>query len=129
MKNQTNEEENHRVVKKGVKKQKVQQVIKRPLSPFLLFCTKIRNQEKDKRVSAMELGEKWKTLSELEKKPFLEQYELDKKEYDKAKAELEKKRTEEEEEEDNDEDVKGEDEKDSDVDEEESEEDDDKKKI
>ena len=131
MSNQTNEEENHRVEKKSVKKQKEQQIIKRPLTAYMLFCAKIRNQEKDKKLSPWELGKKWNTLSELEKKPFVEQYELSIKEYDKAKAELEKNKSEKKEGEDNDkdEDVKGEDEEASDLDEEEaSEEDEDEKK-
>ena len=118
MSNQTNEEENHIVVKKCVKKQKEKQIIKRPLTAYMLFCSKIRNQEKDKKISVRELGEKWNKLSELEKKLFVEQYELNKREYDKTKAELEKNKSEEEEKEGNDEDE----------DEEASEEDEDEKK-
>ena len=125
MSNQTNEEENHIVVKKCVKKQKEKQIIKRPLTAYMLFCLKIRNQEKDKKISFRELGEKWKKLSELEKKPFVEQYELNKREYDKTKAELEKNKSEEEEKEDN---VKDEDEEASEEDVEASEEDEDEKK-
>ena len=71
MSSQTNEEqENNIVPKKRVKKKKAQNYLKKPLSPYLLFCIEKRAQEKDKKFTAKELGNLWNRHTEQEKKPY-----------------------------------------------------------
>ena len=69
--------------------------LKRPITPYFLFCSKQRTDIKkigaDKKLTAKQLGKMWKNLSETEKRPFIEQYELEKKKYEKMKDELENK--------------------------------------
>ena len=82
--------------KKSTKKsQKSDTGLKRPQTPYFLFCSKQREELKkkgdDKKLTAKELGAMWKKLSETKKKPFVEQYELEKKKYEKMKDELENK--------------------------------------
>ena len=89
MSSQTNEEqENNIVPKKRVKKKKAQNYLKKPLSPYLLFCVEKRAQEKGKKFTAKELGELWNRHSEQEKKPYYDKYESEKKEYEQLKAEF-----------------------------------------
>ena len=90
--------------KKTVKKsQKSDNGLKRPATPYFLFCSKQREELKkkgdEKKLTAKELGAMWKKLSETKKKPFLEQYELEKKKSEKMKDELENKSNSESEEE------------------------------
>ena len=97
MSSQTNEEKEINIVpKKRVKKKKAQNYLKKPLSPYLLFCVEKRAQEKDKKYTAKELGELWNRHSEQEKKPYYDKYESEKKEYEQLKAELEKNKSDEE---------------------------------
>ncbi len=79
--------------KKRVSKPKDQKSLKKPMPAYMLFCIKKREQEKDKRLTGKQLGEMWNKLSELEKKPFIEQYNLEKKKYELLKAELEQKKS------------------------------------
>ena len=61
---------------------------KKPLSPFLLFCSKIRNEyeKKKKDIPNVKLFfEMWKNLPDKEKKPFYIKYEEDKNQYEKEK--------------------------------------------
>ena len=74
--------------------------LKRPQTPFFLFCSKKREEESKKengkRLKAKELAKMWKELPNTKKKPFIDKYEKDKKEYDKKLEEFNKKEKEEE---------------------------------
>ena len=76
---------------KKIRKNTIQ--LKRPQTPYFLFCSKKREELKkagnDKRLTAKELGAMWKKLSEEEKKSLIEQYEKDRIEYERRKKELE----------------------------------------
>ena len=90
--------------KKSTKKsQKSSNGLKRPLSAYMLFCSKQREELKkkgdDKKLTAKELGAMWNKLSETKKKPFFDKFEAEKKKYEKLKDELENKSEEEDEEE------------------------------
>ena len=90
--------------KKSTKKsQKSNNGLKRPLSAYMLFCSKQREELKkkgdDKKLTAKELGAMWNKLSETKKKPFFEKFEAEKKKYEKMKDELESKSEEEDSEE------------------------------
>ena len=79
--------------KKSTKKsQKKDNGLKRPTTPYFLFCSKQREELKkkgeDKKLTAKELGAMWQKLSDTKKKPFIEKYELEKKKYEKMKDEL-----------------------------------------
>ena len=69
--------------------------LKRPQTPYFLFCQKQREDLKkagdERKLTAKELGAMWKKLSETKKKPFMEQYEKEKKKYEKLKDEIESK--------------------------------------
>ena len=97
MSSQTNEEkENDIAPKKRVKKKKANISLKKPLSAYMLFCVEKRAQEKDRKYNAKDLGKMWNKLSEEEKKPYFDRFELEKKKYELLKAELENKSDDEE---------------------------------
>ena len=90
--------------KKSTKKsKKSDNDLKRPQTPYFLFCSKQREELKkkgeDKKLTAKELGAMWNKLSETKKKPFFEKFEAEKKKYEKMKDELESKSEEEDSEE------------------------------
>ena len=66
--------------------------LKRPQTPYFLFCSKQRDELKkkgdDKKLTAKELGDMWKKLSDEDKKPFIDKYQEEKKKYEKLKDEL-----------------------------------------
>ena len=74
------------------KTQKSGSGMKKPKSPFIHFCIKVRNEnknlKKDKKLTAKDLGALWKSLTEDEKKPFINAYEKEKAEYEKNISEL-----------------------------------------
>ena len=70
--------------KKSTKKsKKSKDGLKRPQTPYFLFCSKQREELKKKgdnrRLTAKELGSMWSKLSETKKNVFKEQYEEEKK--------------------------------------------------
>lgn len=60
---------------------------KKPLTPFFMF----REKEKEKGITmgGKEAGEKWKALSDSQKKPYLDAYKKAKEKYDKYLEEVE----------------------------------------
>ena len=91
--------------KKGSRKtKKYKDDVKRPQTPYFLFCSKQREDLKkkgdDRKLTVKELGAMWKKLSDTKKQVFKDQYEEEKKKYDKLVDELENKSDEEEEVED-----------------------------
>ena len=48
---------------------------KRPLNAYMLFMKEYRAQKKDVKVSAKEIGEKWKQLTNTKKKKYEEIYQ------------------------------------------------------
>ena len=84
---------------KKIRKNTIQ--LKRPQTPYFLFCSKKREELKkagnEKRLTAKQLGAMWRKLSEEEKKPLIEQYEKDIIEYERRKKELEEEEKSEEE--------------------------------
>ena len=66
--------------------------IKKPLTPYFLFCQDKRQeyeeQNQKQKLKPKELGQMWHSLSEEEKKPYIERYNIAKKEYDETVAKL-----------------------------------------
>ena len=66
--------------------------LKKPKTPYFVFCQKVREEQKkqneNKKLSAKELGLMWNRLSDIEKKIYISQYEEEKKKYDKLKEEI-----------------------------------------
>ena len=60
---------------------------KKPLTPFFMFLAK--EKEKGKPVGGKEAGQRWASLSDAEKKPFVEQYKKSKDKFDKYLEEVE----------------------------------------
>ncbi|KAL3229190.1 DNA binding [Nakaseomyces bracarensis] len=69
---------------------------KRPLSAFFSYCAEHRanyiaqNPEAPTTVIASKLGEAWRSLSDYEKQPYIEQYQKAREKYLEEKAEFEK---------------------------------------
>ena len=67
--------------------------LKKPATPYFLFCSKCREDLKksgdDRKLTAKELGAMWKKLPETEKKIYNDLYQESKKKYEKLKNELE----------------------------------------
>jgi len=64
-----------------------QKDIKKPVSPFLLFLTKKRNEYEEKKIGRFNIAqnkELWNNMPEIEKKPFYDEYEEKKAQYEKA---------------------------------------------
>ena len=60
--------------------------IKKPLTPYFLFCQEKREEYQkvsDQKLDVKTLGELWRKLPEEKKKPYKEKYEIAKAEYDK----------------------------------------------
>ena len=79
--------------KKSVKKsKKSDNGLKRPTTPYFLFCQEQRDELKkkgeEKKLTAKELGAMWKKLPDTKKKPFIAKYEEEKKKYEKLKDEM-----------------------------------------
>ncbi len=53
---------------------------KKPLTPFFLFLEKER--EKGNSMSAKDAGEKWHSMSDAEKKPYLDEYQKAREKFD-----------------------------------------------
>ena len=85
--------------KEKIKKTSSRNNLKRPMTPYFLFCSKKREEHAKsgdgKKLTAKELGAMWKKLSEEEKKPFNEKYERELKKYNEMLNELNKKSEEE----------------------------------
>ena len=81
--------------KQSIKVKNLIAKLKRPLTPFISFCSKMRKEQKKnnecKKLTAKELGAMWSKISETQKKPFIDQYEEEKLKYDKLKNEIEAK--------------------------------------
>jgi len=60
---------------------------RKPLTAFFMF--KEKEKEKGVTMSGKEAGEKWKALSDSEKKPYLDAYKKAKEKYDKYMEEVE----------------------------------------
>ena len=59
--------------------------IKKPLTPYFLFCQEKREEYQkvsDQKLDVKTLGELWRKLPEEKKKPYKEKYEIAKAEYD-----------------------------------------------
>ena len=73
-------------------KQKNENGLKRPTTPYFLFCQEQRDELKkkgeEKKLTAKELGAMWKKLPDTKKKPFIAKYEEEKKKYEKLKDEM-----------------------------------------
>ena len=67
------------------KDEKTLEPIKRPLTPYFLFCKYKREELRKKgieKISAKELGIFWKNMSDSDKKPFFDDYKILKQKYD-----------------------------------------------
>lgn len=77
--------------KSNKKKKNKNEMTLKPITPFFLFCSKYREEQKkinkDKKLSAKELGIIWKGLSIEEKKLYFEKYKEKKEKYQKLKKE------------------------------------------
>lgn len=62
---------------------------KRPMTGYMLFINEERAKNKDAKLLAVDLGKKWKALSESEKKSYNDQYKKAKEKYDKYLVEVE----------------------------------------
>ena len=96
---QNNAKRNKSKSKEKIKKSSSKNNLKRPMTPYFLFCSKKREEQAKsgdgKRLTAKELGAMWKKLTEEEKKPFTEKYEIELKKYNEMLVELNKKSEEE----------------------------------
>lgn len=76
----------------GRKKSKLND-LKKPMSPFFLFCAKtrndLRNKGDDTKITAKQLSDMWDKLSKKKKKTFIDQYNEKQQEYLKKKEEIE----------------------------------------
>ena len=65
---------------------------KKPLTPFFRFCAEEREEHAKKsesKLSAKELGEKWRALSEEDKQEYRDAYNEEKEKYDSGEAKKE----------------------------------------
>ena len=73
-------------IEKVIPKNKLSYTIKKPLTPYFLFCKEKRKEYKDKhpgkKIMAKTLGQMWQALTEEQKKPYIDQYTKEKEEYD-----------------------------------------------
>ena len=63
------------------------QGLKKPLSPFFVFCSKIRKEFKEKKMDTpnlKQLSEMWKKVPDNEKEPFYIKYDEEKNQYEKS---------------------------------------------
>ena len=63
---------------------------KKPLTPYFRFCQQEREKHakhSESKLTAKELGEKWRGLSDAAKKPYQDAYQNAKAEYDEEQAE------------------------------------------
>eukprot|EP00826_Nyctotherus_ovalis_P038634 TRINITY_DN3631_c0_g1_i26.p1 TRINITY_DN3631_c0_g1~~TRINITY_DN3631_c0_g1_i26.p1 ORF type:complete len:118 (-),score=30.66 TRINITY_DN3631_c0_g1_i26:529-882(-) len=53
---------------------------KKPLTPFFLFRDRVKNDGIT--MGGKEAGDRWKSMTEEEKRPFIEEYQRDREKYD-----------------------------------------------
>ena len=93
-------EENKNNTKNNNPKTKINQRpyvgIKRPLTPYFLFCKDKRQEFKqqnfEQKLTALELGKMWRALSPTKKKEYEERYQKEKVEYEKLQSLLKAKK-------------------------------------